>query len=94
MKKNDHLVVNSEKKIFMKRQGDDFIIHCLFLDDMMHVPTSDALNTEFMEKYTRYFGMSLSRRSTTGNLFLYNRLPISWRSKMQKTIALSTAEAE
>ena len=40
------------------------------------------------------WAMSLSRRSTTGNLFLYNRSPISWRSKLQKTIALSTAEAE
>jgi hypothetical protein len=38
--------------------------------------------------------MGLSRRSTTGNLFLYNRSPVSWRSKLQKTIALSTAEAE
>jgi hypothetical protein len=37
---------------------------------------------------------SLSRRSTTGNLFLYSRAPISWRSKLQKTVALSTAEAE
>ncbi len=40
--------------------------------------------------------MSLSRRSTTGNLFkfLYNRSQISWQSKLQKTIALSTAEAK
>jgi hypothetical protein len=41
---------------------------------------------------------SLSLRSTTvtraGNLFLYIRAPISWRSKLQKTVALSTAEAE
>ena len=35
-----------------------------------------------------------TRRSTTGNLFLYNGAPISWKSKLQKTIALSTAEAE
>ena len=37
---------------------------------------------------------SSSCRSTTGNLFLYNRAPISWLSKLQKTVALSTAEAE
>ena len=37
---------------------------------------------------------SLTTHSTTGNLFLYNGTPISWRSKLQKTIALSTAEAE
>jgi hypothetical protein len=28
------------------------------------------------------------------NLFLYNRAPVSWKSKLHKTIALSTAEAE
>jgi hypothetical protein len=27
-------------------------------------------------------------------LMLYNKSPISWKSKMQKTTALSTAEAE
>jgi hypothetical protein len=37
---------------------------------------------------------SSSRRSTSGNLCFYNRSPILWRSKMQKTTALSTAEAE
>ena len=35
-----------------------------------------------------------TRRSTTGNLFRYNGCPISWKSKLQKTISLSTAEAE
>ncbi len=42
----------------MKRQGNDFIIHGLFVDDMMHVPTSDALKHEFMEKYTRDFDIT------------------------------------
>jgi hypothetical protein len=40
------------------------------------------------------WGNSSSRRSTSGNLCLYNRSPILWRSKLQKTTALSTAEAE
>ncbi len=40
------------------------------------------------------WGNSSSRRSTSGNLCFYNRCPILWRSKMQKTTALSTAEAE
>jgi hypothetical protein len=54
MEKNGHPVVNSEKTIFMKRQGDAFIIHGLFLDDMMHIPTvtCDALKQEFMKKYS------------------------------------------
>jgi hypothetical protein len=40
------------------------------------------------------WGNSSSRRSTSWNLMLYNQAPIMWRSKMQKTTALSTAEAE
>jgi hypothetical protein len=40
------------------------------------------------------WGNSSSRRSTSGNLMLYNKAPIMWKSKMQKTTALSTAEAE
>ena len=186
MEKNGYLAVNSEKTIFMKWDGDNFIIHGLFVDDMMHISTCDKLKQEFMAKYSKDFditggglmetflGMqveqseneirlhldnyiretldeynaqlarfcasagpshwaalhhlmeylegkpsfkltyrkrsalsnglsgycdsdwanSVSRRSTTGNVFLYNRAPISWKSKLQKTIALSTAEAE
>ena len=40
------------------------------------------------------WGNSSTRRSTTGTIFRYNGAPISWRSKQQKTISLSTAEAE
>ena len=35
-----------------------------------------------------------SRRSTTGYLFMIGGVPISWKSKRQATVALSTAEAE
>jgi hypothetical protein len=40
------------------------------------------------------WGNSSCRRSTSGNLCLYNRSPVLRRSKLQKTTALSTAEAE
>ncbi len=40
------------------------------------------------------WGNSSSRRSTSGYLCLYNRSQVLWRSKLQKTTALSTAEAE
>jgi hypothetical protein len=40
------------------------------------------------------WGNSSFRRSTSGNLCLYNRSPILWHSKMQKTTALSTAEEQ
>jgi hypothetical protein len=48
-------LVNSEKMIYMKRQGTDFIFHGLFVDDMMHVSTSEALLAEFMAKTTTDF---------------------------------------
>jgi hypothetical protein len=35
-----------------------------------------------------------TRRSTTGYLFLIGRTAISWKSKLQKTVALSSCEAE
>ena len=40
------------------------------------------------------WGTSDSRRSITGNIFRYNGAPIAWKSKLQKSVALSTAEAE
>jgi hypothetical protein len=47
--------VNSEKTIFMKRAGDDFIIHGLFVDDIKSVPTKKALLDEFIAKYSKEF---------------------------------------
>ena len=38
MDKNCYPAVNSEKTTFMKREGEHFIIHSLFVDDMMHTP--------------------------------------------------------
>ena len=35
-----------------------------------------------------------TRRSTTGYIFLFRGCPISWSSKLQKTVALSSCEAE
>ena len=40
------------------------------------------------------WGTSDNRRSITGNIFRYNGAPIAWKSKLQKSVALSTAEAE
>ena len=36
---------------------------------------------------------SSSRRSTSGMVMLYNKSPIMWKSKIQKTTALSTARS-
>jgi hypothetical protein len=40
------------------------------------------------------WGNSSYRPSTSGNLMLYNKAPVMWNSKVQKTTALSMAEAE
>jgi hypothetical protein len=35
--------VNNEKTVFMKHRGSEYIIHCLLVDDMMHVYSCDAI---------------------------------------------------
>lgn len=40
------------------------------------------------------WGGDITRRSTTGYLFTFNSTIISWSSKLQKTVALSSCEAE
>ena len=55
MEENGYPAVNSEKKIFMKRTGDDFIIHGLFVDDIKSVTTKKALLDEFLAKYSKEF---------------------------------------
>ena len=39
----------------MKRDGKDFIMHWIFVDDMEHIPTAKYLLDEFLEKYSRDF---------------------------------------
>ncbi len=41
----------------MKREGKHFIIHELFVDDMMHIATNNKLKNEIMEKYSRDFNI-------------------------------------
>jgi hypothetical protein len=50
-----YATVNSEKTIFMKRQGADFILHGLFVDDMIHTSTSELMMKEFMQSYSKDF---------------------------------------
>ncbi len=57
---NGYFAVNSEKTIVMKREGKHFIIrvHGLFVDDMMHIATTNKLKNEFMQKYSRDFNIT------------------------------------
>ena len=38
---------------FLRRQDSEFIIHGLFVDDMMHVPTCDKLRDKFLTLYQK-----------------------------------------
>jgi hypothetical protein len=58
MEKNGYPAVNSEKTIFMRREGKDFILHGLFVDDMMHTSTNARLKEEFMKKYSKDFNIT------------------------------------
>ena len=51
MSDNGYHAVNNEETIFMKREGDDWIMHGLYVDDMQHSSTSQRLKNEFMTLY-------------------------------------------
>ena len=55
MEKNGYEAMNSEKTIFMKRKGAEYIIHGLFVDDMMHIYSCDAMKDEFLALYKKDF---------------------------------------
>jgi hypothetical protein len=59
MEVNGRLTVNSEKTILMnQREGKHFIIHGLFVDDMIHIATNNKLKNEFVEKHSRDFNIT------------------------------------
>jgi hypothetical protein len=45
---NGYLAVDSEKTIFKKTTGSDYIIHGLFVDDMMHISSCDEHKTSMV----------------------------------------------
>jgi hypothetical protein len=55
MENNGYEAMNSEKTIFMKRKGAEYIIHGLFVDDMMHIYSCDSMKDEFMALYKKDF---------------------------------------
>jgi hypothetical protein len=55
MEEHEYLPINNEKTIFMKWEGDDFIIHGVFVDDFKSIPTSKKLKDEFERLYSADF---------------------------------------
>ncbi len=60
MEEHGYLPVNNEKTIFMKWEGDDsdFIIHRVFVDDFVTIPTSQKLKDEFEALYSADFDVT------------------------------------
>ena len=54
----------------------------------------DEPNMLFGYSDADWAGDAATRRSTTGYVFIINSAAVSWNSKLQPTVALSTAEAE
>ncbi len=48
MEDHGYTVVNSEKTIFMKHENGDWIMHGLFIDNMVHASTSEKLKQDFI----------------------------------------------
>ena len=48
-----------EKTIFMKREGDEWIMHGLLVDDMIHAATNDELLDQFIREYKADFDITL-----------------------------------
>ena len=65
MERNGYAAVNSEKTIFVKRSGSEYIIHGLFVDDMMHIYSCDAIKDEFMQLYSKDFEITGGRQMKT-----------------------------
>ena len=58
-------------------------------------PSGEKLDTELFGYSDSDWGGDVeTRRSTTGYVFLVNGGPISWASRLQPTVALSSTEAE
>jgi hypothetical protein len=73
MEKNRYPAVNSEKTIFMHCVGNNYILHCLFVDDMMQISTSTKLKEELMIKYSKDFKI-------TGGWLIKSFEPRKWAS--------------
>jgi hypothetical protein len=65
MENNGYEAMNSEKTIFMKREGAEYIIHGLFVDDMMHICSCDAMKDEFLALYKKEFEIACGSKMET-----------------------------
>jgi hypothetical protein len=55
MEEHEYVPVNNEKAMFMKWDGNDFIIHGVYVDDFKTIPTTKKLKDEFKRLYSTDF---------------------------------------
>ncbi len=60
MEHHGYIAVNSEKTIFLKHEGEDWTMHVLFVDNMIHASTSDALWDQFIGEYQADFRVNIT----------------------------------
>ncbi len=65
MENNGCEAINSEKTIFIKHKGAEYIIHGLFVDDMMHIYSCDAMKDEFLALYKKDFEITCGCKMET-----------------------------
>ena len=58
MKEHEYFAVNNEKRMFMKWQGTDWIMHGVFVDDVMYTSTSTEMFKAFFKLYAKDFSFS------------------------------------
>ena len=93
MEEHGYAAVNSEKTIFMKHVGDKWIMHGLFVDDMIHAATNDELRDQFTREYREDFDIALEDVVSTflGMEIKHNKenLVIHLDTYIQETLAES-----
>ena len=82
---------NSEKTIFMKHAGEEWIMHGLFVDDMIHASTNDDLRDQFVCEYQADFDIILEdyMSSSLGMEIGHNKknLTVHLDTYMRETLA-------
>ena len=59
MEEHGYTAGNSEKTIFTKDVEAEWIMHGLFVDDMIHAATKDKLRDQFISEYREDFDITL-----------------------------------
>jgi len=80
-----------DKTLFITKSNSKIILVQIYVDDIIFGATKDSLCEEFVAAMQ---GCKLDRKSTSGTCHLLGSSLISWHSKKQACVALSTVEAE